>query len=128
VTAPAASATPPYSAEIGLSELPSRPYSSDMILLAGTVRFPPDNVLAAREAMAAIIEGTRAEEGCVRYAFAEDVLDPGLFHIIEFWRDQAALDGHGATAHMDAWRKAAQALGLHDRNLRLYEVDEGSPR
>lgn len=99
-----------------------------MILLAGTVRFPSDKIQPAREAMAAIVEASRAEAGCLRYSFAEDVVDPGLFHVFEIWRDQAALDSHGATAHMAVWRNAAREFGLHDRDLRTYEIDEGRPR
>ncbi len=66
-----------------------------MIMIAGTVRFPADRIRDARDAMARMIEATRAEDGCVHYAFAEDVLDPGLIHISELWRDQAALERHG---------------------------------
>jgi quinol monooxygenase YgiN len=96
-----------------------------MILIAGTVRFPPESMTKARRAMADMITATRAEYGCLQYAFAEDVLDPGLIHISELWRDRAALDAHGATEHMAVWRAAAQALGVHGRDLRLYEV--GAP-
>jgi len=96
-----------------------------MILIAGTIRFPAANVAAAREPMARMIEATRAEDGCRRYAFAEDVLDPGLIHISELWSDQAALQAHAASAHMAEWRKAGRALGVGDRDLKLYEVGEG---
>ena len=63
----------------------------------------------------------------MNYAFAEDVLDPGLIHVSEVWRDQAALEKHAASAHMAAWRKAGRELGLGGRNLKIYEVDEGRP-
>ena len=99
-----------------------------MLMIAGTVHFPLDMIRDARAAIKRMIEATRTEDGCVRYAFAEDVLEPGLFHIFELWRDQAALDRHGASAHMDIWRKAAREFGLTDRNLRTYDVDEGRPR
>lgn len=95
-----------------------------MILIAGTVRFPAENMPAARPVMARMVTETRAEDGCLQYAFAEDVLDPGLIHISELWRDQAALDAHGATAHMAAWRTEGAELGIHGRDLRFYEVDE----
>ena len=77
--------------------------------------------------MAHMIEATRAEDGCVNYAFAEDVLDPGLIHISEVWRDKAALEKHGASAHMGVWRKAGREFGVGERNLKIYEVDEGRP-
>jgi len=96
-----------------------------MLLIAGTVRIPAEKVAEARAAGRRMIEATRAEDGCVQYAFAEDVVDPGLIHISEVWRDQAALDKHAASAHMAEWRKAGRELGVHDRNLRIYEVGEG---
>jgi quinol monooxygenase YgiN len=98
-----------------------------MILIAGTVRFPPESMAEARPAMERMITATRAEDGCLQYAFAEDVLDPGLIHISELWRDRAALDAHGKAPHMAEWRAAAQALGVHGRDLRLYEVGEATP-
>lgn len=95
-----------------------------MILIAGTVRFPAEHMPAARPVMARMVTATRAEDGCIQYAFAEDVLEPGLIHISELWRDAAALDAHRETPHMAAWRAEAAGLGSHGRDLRFYEVDE----
>jgi quinol monooxygenase YgiN len=98
-----------------------------MLLIAGTVRLPPEKLAEARDAAKRMIEASRAEDGCERYAFAEDVLDPGLIHISELWRDQAALEKHAASAHMGEWRKAGRELGIGERNLKIYEVGEGRP-
>ncbi len=96
-----------------------------MLLIAGAIRVSPEKVAEAREAAARMIAATRAEDGCEQYAFAEDVLDPGLIHISEVWRDQAALERHRATEHMGAWRIAMRDLAFHERNLKIYEVDAG---
>jgi quinol monooxygenase YgiN len=98
-----------------------------MLLIAGTVRLPPEKLAEARIAAKRMIEASRAEDGCERYAFAEDVLDPGLIHISELWRDRAALEKHAASAHMGVWRKAGRELGIGERNLKIYEVGEGRP-
>ena len=98
-----------------------------MLLIAGTIRLPAANVAGARDAMARMIATTREEDGCVHYAFAEDVLDPGLIHISEVWRDAKALEKHAASAHMRVWIKAGRELGVGGRNLKIYEVDEGRP-
>lgn len=95
-----------------------------MILIAGTVRFPAENMPAARPVMARMVTETRAEDGCLQYAFAEDVLDPGLIHISELWRDPAALDLHREAAHMTRWRAEGAELGAHGRDLRFYDVGE----
>ena len=95
-----------------------------MILIAGTVRFPAEQMPAARPVMARMVTETRAEDGCIQYAFAEDVLDPGLIHISELWRDAAALDRHREAPHMARWRSEGEELGVHGRDLRFYEVGE----
>ncbi len=98
-----------------------------MLLLVGTVRLPPEKLDAARSVMSRMIAASRAEEGCEEYSYAEDVLDRGLIHVKELWRDQAALDLHFASAHIREWRSAWQALGLKDRDLRLYDVSDPRP-
>lgn len=95
-----------------------------MLLILGTIRLPAAQLAAARPAMAAMVEATRAETGCLDYSYAEDVLDPGLIHITERWTSRAALDAHLQSAHIAAWRAHWPALGIGERNLFLYEAGE----
>ena len=97
-----------------------------MLLIAGTVRVPADKIEAARAAIATMIAETRKEDGCLSYAFAQDLLDLGLIHISETWRDGAALKAHGASAHMAEWIEAAKGFGIGERTLKLYRTDEGT--
>jgi len=96
-----------------------------MLLIIGTIRLPVDNVAAARAPMAAMAMASRAEDGCVEYGYAEDVLVPGLIHIKERWRDRAALDAHFQAPHIAEWRAAWPALEIGERALTLYEIDAG---
>jgi quinol monooxygenase YgiN len=98
-----------------------------MIVLAGTFRFDPTKMEAARPAVAAIIAGSRAEEGCVEFSFAQDVADPALVRVFEVWRDGPALDAHKQTPHFKDWVAAREAIGMHDRQLALYEVSAITP-
>lgn len=97
-----------------------------MLLIVGTVRLPAHNMEAARPIMKRMTDASRAEDGCVEYGYAEDVLEPGLIHVKEMWIDQQALDRHFAAAHLAEWRAAWPSLGIGDRNLRIYDV--GEPR
>jgi quinol monooxygenase YgiN len=97
-----------------------------MLIITGTFRVPPANVDAARPAMAAMIAASRAEAGCLHYSYGEDVLDPGLIHVTEHWADRASLDAHAASAHIAEWRAAWLALGIGERDLRLFETDAGA--
>ena len=98
-----------------------------MLLIIGTIRLPAENVSAARDAMAAMANASHAEDGCIEYGYAEDVLVPGLIHIKERWRDRAALDAHFQAPHIAEWRAAWPALGIGERSLTLYDVDDGQP-
>jgi quinol monooxygenase YgiN len=98
-----------------------------MIVITGTVRIPVGTLDRVRPAMRAMVDGSRAEDGCLHYAYAEDVLEPGLIWVSESWRDGAALKLHAESAHMAAWREAGAALGLHDRDLTVYEAVSAKP-
>lgn len=74
--------------------------------------------------MKRMVEASRAEDGCVEYGYAEDLLDAGVIHVNELWTDQAALDRHFASAHIAEWRAAWPSFGIRDRDLRVYDVGE----
>ncbi|MDZ7282935.1 antibiotic biosynthesis monooxygenase [Sphingomonas sanguinis] len=95
-----------------------------MLLIVGTVRLPPENLNDARPVMRRMVEASRAEPGCLDYGYAEDVLDPGLIHVKELWIDQGALDRHFTAPHIAEWRAAWSELGIGERRLVVYEVDE----
>ncbi len=98
-----------------------------MLVIMGTVRIPDGGLDAARPAMARMLAASRAEDGCLAYSYAQDVLDPCIIHISERWRDRAALDAHFRTAHMAEWRAQFAAIGITDRDLSLYASDDGGP-
>jgi quinol monooxygenase YgiN len=92
------------------------------LVIAGTIRVPPERLDAFRPHMLAMLGASRAEDGCLEYSYAEDVAEPGLIRVFEAWRDQAALDAHFATPHLAAWRAAWPEFGVSDRRLIAYEV------
>ena len=94
-----------------------------MIVIEGTVRIASANLEQARPAMEQMIRASRAEPGCIDYAYSLDVMEPGLVRITARWVNRAALAAHFATAHMTAWRAFFPQLGITDRSLRLYEAD-----
>ena len=97
------------------------------VLVAGTVRVPPENLDRFRPHMETMLAASRAEDGCLSYSYAVDVADPGLVRVFEAWRDEAALQAHFQTPHMAAWRAAWPQFGVSDRNLSLYEVAAERP-
>lgn len=93
-----------------------------MLILAGSVRLPPENMAAARPVMQRMIEASRAEPGCIAYSFSEDALEPGLIRVFEVFRDHDAQQFHSKSAHMAEWRAAWPALGIGERQITRYEV------
>jgi quinol monooxygenase YgiN len=92
-----------------------------MILVTGTIRLPADALPRALPVMAAMVAASRAEPGCLAYSYAQDLFDAGLIHVVERWRDRAALAAHFASPHLAAWRAQFADLGISDRNLVLLE-------
>ena len=93
-----------------------------MLILAGSIRVPLDKLEAARPVIARMIAASRAEEGCIAYSFAEDMLEPGLIRIFEGFRDHAAQQLHAQSQHMKDWRATWPELGIGERQITHYEV------
>ena len=92
-----------------------------MILVTGTITLPEGGLPRALPAMAAMVAASRAETGCIAYAYAQDLFDPTLIHIVERWQDRAALAAHLAMPHLAAWRALFADLGISNRRLFLME-------
>lgn len=92
-----------------------------MIVVEGTIRIAdPDK---ARPAMETMIRASRAEPGCLDYAYAVDLLDPGLIRISERWASREALTAHLTSDHIRQWRALWPEIGVSDRQLRMYDAE-----
>jgi quinol monooxygenase YgiN len=92
-----------------------------MIIVMGHAKLGPGEIDRLKDAMAAQIEATNAEDGCEHYSYARHVLDPDTMIISERWRDQAALDAHFTSPHMAVFNKelaSAKVLGI---SVKAYE-------
>ncbi|MGN6357660.1 MAG: putative quinol monooxygenase [Novosphingobium sp.] len=93
-----------------------------MILVTGKFRLPPDRLAEARAALRRVIEATRAEPGCLDYAYAEDLLEPGLIRVSEKWEGREALATHFEAAHMKQWQRERAEFGMTDRDMAAYTI------
>ena len=98
-----------------------------MIQINGTIVLGRSLDADLRAALATMAHASRAEDGCLDYAFAQDVCDPGTLILFERWRDAEALAAHGQSAHMQAFRAVMAAHPPARTALRRYETDEGVP-
>jgi quinol monooxygenase YgiN len=62
------------------------------------------------DALAALVEPTRSEPGCVAYELYASAADPATFITIETWRSSADLDAHMQTPHI---QQALAVAGDH---------------
>jgi quinol monooxygenase YgiN len=92
------------------------------IVVAGTVRLPPENLERASPHIRSYVNACRREDGCVLFSFAEDMVEPGLLRVFEIWRDAEALERHKTSPHVAAWRALWPELGLHGRALTRFEI------
>lgn len=93
-----------------------------VIVITGWLRFHPDDLDAALPGARAVTLATRAEDGCLEYAYARDLDDPGMLRITERWRDMAALEAHFRAPHMAEWQRRRSALRLLERKVTAYEI------
>jgi len=84
-----------------------------------------ENLPAIRPLMRKVVTATLQEDGCLSYAYAEDITEPGLIRVSETWRDRASLARHFEAPHMAEWKRERAALGLFDREMRCWQVGEG---
>ena len=91
-------------------------------VIVGHIRLPVEKLDAARAAIAPLLAGTLAEEGCISYSFAQDVTDPGVLRIAEIWATRAALDAHMQAPHFADWRVAAGSLGITERQIKIFTI------
>ncbi|MXP30069.1 antibiotic biosynthesis monooxygenase [Porphyrobacter algicida] len=98
-----------------------------MIQINGTIRIDRDKLDDAREALVTMMEKSRAEDGCLMYTFAQDLSDPQVLLLCERWRDGAALDAHGKSEHMQAFREVLKANSPISSELTIFNTDDGKP-
>ncbi len=94
-----------------------------MIVAAAAFSVPPGQHEALVQAALEITTPSRAEEGCVEYAFWADLQQPGRFHIFEAWATQEAFERHLATPHLKAFREARARLGILSFDLHCYRAE-----
>lgn len=92
-----------------------------MIIVEGSIRIRDSEL--ARPAMEAMVLASRAEDGCIDYAYAFDVIDPLLVRVSERWTTRDALAAHLASEHIGVWRSMWPDIGISHRSLRLYEAE-----
>jgi quinol monooxygenase YgiN len=59
-----------------------------------------------KELLTAMVEPSKAEDGCILYDIYQYENNPRKFMAVETWRDEAALDGHKASKHYAVYKSS----------------------
>lgn len=92
-----------------------------MIIVAGTIEVDPASRAAFLASRADVMRRSRAEEGCLEYAFSADPLEPGRVVLFERWASPEALDAHIATLRSTPAPEAEEVKPLRQA-VAVYEV------
>lgn len=92
-----------------------------MIVVSGTMDVAPEGVDAMKEAAASMAVETRQEQGCIVYAFWQNIEHPSQFRVYEEWEDMDCLKAHAKSAHMAAYREKLKNIGVLSRDINLFE-------
>jgi len=75
-----------------------------------------------KQELAALVEPTRAEKGCIAYALHQSVENKSLFMFYEKWVSKKDLDEHMQMPHMKAHLKKAGDLFAEPPKITLWEL------
>ena len=97
-----------------------------MIIVQGWVRLESiEEIDRLRTAAAEMMRATTSDEpGCLAYAYARDLADPALLHVIKRWHDDEALTAHFATPHMAAFGQAMAGAKIAAMSVKAYAGEE----
>ncbi len=72
----------------------------ELLTVIAHVRAKPGKQQELRDALIALVEPTRAEQGFVNYDLHQGTEDPDLFYLYENWDSAELLDAHLAAPHL----------------------------
>jgi quinol monooxygenase YgiN len=95
-----------------------------VIIALGDVYAQVSSREQARELMRATQDSARTEPGCLYYAFAETLDDPGHFVVVQRWRDREAVAAHYRSPTFADYQARVEPLLVRDSELSLHVAEQ----
>ncbi len=95
-----------------------------MIVALGDVYVQVPRRDAAVEAMLAEQRAAREQDGCISFAFAEALDEPGHYLVTQRWSDRDALEEHYRSEAFFHYQAAIAPLLVRDSELSLHTVQD----
>ena len=92
-----------------------------MQIVSGIIEVHGDDIDKAMAAASAMAQATREEDGCITYAFYQDIENPGRFRVYEEWDDLDCLKAHGKSPHIATYRQKLGEIGAFGRDIKMFE-------
>jgi quinol monooxygenase YgiN len=96
-----------------------------MVIVTGRFEMAPGDVAAFIAEKEAGMRRSRAEDGCIVYAFGADPIEAGVVNLLERWESGAALDAH--IAAMRANPAPPSAIKIVSAEILRHEVSSSGP-
>jgi quinol monooxygenase YgiN len=96
-----------------------------VVIVGGTFEVDPDRREEFLRERHEAMRTSRAEAGCLDYAFSADPIEPGRVLLFERWTTQEALDAHLNRLRSDA--PAANAVPALKASLVFYDAEMQPP-
>ena len=93
-----------------------------MLVVTGLLAVAPDRIDDLRPHIAELVAASRLHPGCLLYAWAEDLLEPGAIRVIEHWQSRPHFEAHDVSADAKKWKVTLSAVGLLRREMWLHEA------
>ena len=82
--------------------------NDENIVLFARLKVKPGTENGAKRAALAIVEASRAEEGCLNYDMHQAADDPTVFMWHETWDSKESINGHANSAHFKEFSAAIE--------------------
>lgn len=93
---------------------------AEMLTVVAEMKAKPGREDDLRNALLALVEPTRPEDGCVQYDLLIHSSDPARFLFYENWASETHLARHAASAHLTAFLEAAGGLLAEPMRVETY--------
>jgi quinol monooxygenase YgiN len=98
-----------------------------MVVVSGVVDMAPGTREAALAGAQALVEGARAQQGCVSYVWSADPHAADRVHVFEEWTDGAHLAAHLKGPWYSGMIQHLSGFGITGAVTRKYRVDLAEP-
>ena len=93
--------------------------ASAPLTIVAVLKAKPGKEMELRQALEALIEPTRHEQGSINYDMHVSNEDPGVFVFYENWRTKEEWDHHMKSPHLEAFAKRQSELAAE---WKLYQL------